>query len=196
LQTEVAAYLARADLTARIPIFIQQAEEEFNDSIRAPQMETKASLSITGEYVAVPADFLEFRSGYLESSPRRPLEYLSGDIQTRVYGSVTNRDASAPCYFSRVGDNFRFAPVPSSTVPATIVYYAKIPALSGTSTNWLLTRAPSIYLWQSIFQALIYIQDDQRAGNANAAYDRALERFKRSADKSRWGGPAMAMRAV
>ncbi len=194
LKASVAAWLNRADLTATIPDFILLAESRFNRTLRARQMETKANLSITGEYVAVPSDWLEFRSGYIDSAPRRPLAYLSGDTQSARY-DTTSDSTSGPVYFSIAGTNFRFSPTPT-VVNAVILYYAAIPAMASNATNWLLTAYPDAYLYGSILQASGYIQDDPRVPGIKQAYDEVIAQITYASTRARWGGPGMATRAA
>ncbi len=196
LKASVAAWISRADLTATVPDFILLAESRINRTLRARQMESRVNLTITGEYVTAPNDFLEFRSGYINSDPRRPLAYLSPDEQSAQFGSTVNPTLAYPCYFSFAGNSFRFAPIPSSGVDAVIVYYAAIPPLATNATNWLLTAYPDAYLYGSILQAAAYIQDDPRVPGIKGLYDEVIAQIDSASKRSRWGGPGMAMRAA
>ena len=194
LLASIAAWLARADLTTTIPDFVLLAEAKFNRTLRARQMETRANLTISGEYVPVPNDWLEFRSGYIDSAPRRPLHYLSSDTQTERFDASTQR-TEGPVHFSMAGNNFRFAPTPA-TVDAVILYYAAIPPLASNATNWLLTAHPDAYLYGSIMQAEGYIQNDPRIAGVKALYEEVIGQIMNASNRARWGGPAMAARAA
>jgi hypothetical protein len=159
LQTEAASYLGRADLTAIIPTFIALAEAKFNRTLRTRDMITKdAAFSITGEYVAVPTGFLEAKAFMLNASPRQELTFMPDDTQVDMYPTSNE----TPLFYSIVGSNFRFAPVPSTTVTATLTYYKAIVALATTSPNWLLTSHPDIYLYGTLMEAAPYLHDDSR----------------------------------
>jgi hypothetical protein len=161
LQTEAASYLGRADLTAIIPTFIALAEAKFNRTLRTRDMITKdAAFSITGEYVAVPTGFLEAKAFMLNASPRQELTFMPDDTQVDMYPASNE----TPLFYSIVGSNFRFAPVPSTTVTATLTYYKAIVALATTSPNWLLTSHPDIYLYGTLMEAAPYLHDDNRIG--------------------------------
>jgi hypothetical protein len=161
LQTEAASYLGRADLTAIIPTFIALAEAKFNRTLRTRDMITKdAAFSITGEYVAVPTGFLEAKAFMLNASPRQELTFMPDDTQVDMYPTSNE----TPLFYSIVGSNFRFAPVPSTTVTATLTYYKAIVALATTSPNWLLTSHPDIYLYGTLMEAAPYLHDDNRIG--------------------------------
>jgi len=192
LATAVANFLARADLTSRIPEFVALAEAKLNRKLRTPEMETKVTFPITGEYVPLPTGFLEVRSFYLDSDPFTALSYLPPDTQTGylIAGS------SIPAYFSIVGTNFRFAPVPSATYNATLIYYAAPPSVKtgGSATNWLLTAHPDLYLWASCYWGAVYLQDEVKASASKGLYDEALAEVMTLGRRTRWGGPSMAMR--
>lgn len=196
LLASIAAWLPRADLTSTIPDCILMAEADFNKRLRTLQMETRANLTITGEYVTAPTDFKEFRSGYVGSSPRRELRYLSPDAQTRTNGPSNPRSCGA-VYFSLAGTSFRFDPPPTSLpVDAVILYYAAIPPLSLNATNWLLTDHPQLYLMASLFWASVLIKDSEGAVGYKQVAEGLINDANDAARKARWGGPGMAMRAA
>jgi hypothetical protein len=63
LKTTIASYLARSDLTAMIPTFIQLAELRLRRELRTRQMLVVATANTTGgdSTVGLPTDFLEMR---------------------------------------------------------------------------------------------------------------------------------------
>ena len=193
LKTEIAAWISRADLTTAIPGLVQFAESRFNRTLRARQMETKAAFSITGEYVAAPAEFLEFRSGYTTTTPRTALAFMPSDTLT---DSFSSEGTGRPQYFCVEGSNFRFGPIPDATYDATIVYYAAIPPLELNATNWLLLAHPDLYLYGALLQGEGYIMDDPRLPLIKAAYDEGVAQLNNDSRKARWGGNAMAARAA
>lgn len=199
LKTSIATWLARSDLTAQIPDFILLAEKRLNRKLRARLQEGRAQLNISGEYVTVPNDFLEFRSGYLNSSPRRPLVFMPNDQQTEKTPPITwltQWAGTQPCYFSIQGDSFRFAPIPSGADTAQIQYFQKIPPLGSNATNWLLTEHPDAYLYGSLLEASANIQDDPRLGLWKSAYDEVIEEINSMSRRARFGGNGMRIVAA
>jgi hypothetical protein len=110
--------------------------------------------------VAVPTGFLEAKAFMLNASPRQELTFMPDDTQVSMYPNSNE----SPLFYSIVGSNFRFAPVPSTTVTATLTYYKAITALATTSPNWLLTSHPDIYLYGTLMEAAPYLHDDNRIG--------------------------------
>lgn len=188
LLAEVASYLGRADLIASIPTFVQFAQTRINREVRVPAMITKnATYSITGEYVAVPTDFLEAKHFYLNTNPRTSLEPHAAGVMTDDYTTVDQ-----PKYFAVEGTNFRFSPVPNATYTATLIYYAKPAALAASSqeTNSLFpTIAPELYLYASLLEAEGFIQDDPRLATWAQAYQRGVDSLNSAGKGSKHGGP-------
>lgn len=195
LATAVANWMARADLTSRIPEFVQLAEAKLFRELRTPEMITKdAAFSITGEYVAVPTGFLEAKAFMLNSNPRSEILYMPDDTQVSSYKT----SAASPLYFNVVGTNFRFAPVPAGTVTATLTYY-KAPATCSTGStehNWILDSHPDLYLYGTLLEAAGYLQDDQAVARWAQGYALALSQLKTQASRMQWGGNGMTVRAA
>ena len=82
LQSTIADYLARTDLTTQIPLFIQLAENRLRRDLRIRPMLKVVTTTTTASdaTVALPSDFLEMRDIHIESNP----------IQTIVYQNPSN----------------------------------------------------------------------------------------------------------
>ena len=63
LQTEIASWLDRSDLTAQIPTFIKLAEARINRTLRVRAMETVVQHTMVGlsKRIALPSDYLQMR---------------------------------------------------------------------------------------------------------------------------------------
>lgn len=194
LATAVANWLGRADLSSRVPEFVRLSEAKMNRELRTPEMITKdATYSITGEYVAVPTGFLEAKAFMLNTTPRRPILFMPDDNQVSSYST----GSSYPLYFSVVGGNFRFAPIPDATYTATLTYY-KAPATNSTGStehNWLLDNHPDLCLYGALLEAAGYLQDDQRVSVWAQAYSLALDQLRRQGARMQLGN-GMTIRAA
>lgn len=155
LQTAVATWLHRNDLTAVIPDFITLAEAKFNRLLRVRDMEDAISGTITSGAVALPADFAELKSLYADTSPPvslqpKSLEWIRNQAEL----------ATTPLHYAFDQGSLVFWPS-SGDVAGT--YYARIPALSASNTtNWLLTKWPDLYLFGALEQSAPYLKADQR----------------------------------
>jgi hypothetical protein len=78
------------------------------------------------------------------------------------------------CVFDIVGDNI--TTYPSSTATIDLEYYTKIPALSDSNTtNWLLTKAPLVYLYGSLIAAEPFMMDDARATTYGVLFSKSIK---------------------
>ncbi len=74
LQSLVANYLARDDLSTQIVDFIQLGEVRMRRDLRLRQMLTSTDLTINATDVSIPSDFLELRELHIESTPITQLD--------------------------------------------------------------------------------------------------------------------------
>lgn len=163
LQASIAGWLNRADLTSQIPDFIALAEARFNRDLRVPQMMNRDTAAVTSGYVSLPADLLELITLRVQGSNRyEAMEFISNE----TYFDYLNDGLTGETrYYTIIGNKIQLLPEPSSTAPITLelIYTEKIPALSVSNpTNWLLTKAPDLYLVASMLAAEVYLMNDER----------------------------------
>lgn len=189
LRTAVASFLNRADLASSIDTFIELATARFSDELRTPEMETVATTTITGEWTALP---LDFRAVRLLESDGSVLEYRTPWQLQRL---VQNKTRPHVPVFTVQDMMFRVYPFPTGSV-VELTYYAAIPALSAdSSTNWLLTKRPDVYLYGALAQARIFLHDDERVIAAQAFVDKYIAEANRSARHIAHGSAPLAVRA-
>lgn len=179
LQAAIANWLARDDLTGRIPEFVALTEAKLNRSLFVPQMETRSSTTIDinsaePEFVSLPSDFQTMRRIRLSGVTGKPaLKFLTGTQMDTVRYSRDNV-AGQPCYFSIVGTEIELVPTPREAYVLEMVYRATIPPLASNATNWLLTMAPDVYLYGSLMEAAPYTKDDERVSIWLAGFTSAM----------------------
>jgi hypothetical protein len=167
LQATVAGYLARDDLTSRIPDFVVLAEAKFNRVLLHPRMETRDTLTVntllaSPEFLDLPTDFQTMRMVRLPDETGKPrLQFLT-QTQMDDYRYSVDNVTGTPVYFTVVGDELELAPTPNEDMDIEVLYRANIPPLASNSTNWLLTLAPDLYLYGTLLEASPYIQNDAR----------------------------------
>ena len=157
-------------------------------------MIVRATASITTEYSAVPDNFLEVKSFKLDTNPVTPLQFETIDSMDTL--AVTYRTSTKPVFFTVVGEQFRYLPVPDTAYTGELIYYAKLSKLSTTNTtNWLLTSAPDVYLYGALMQAAPYLQDDARITVWASMYRAGLEEVTKADDRSSSTGGVLITRA-
>ena len=178
LQTAVADYLARDDLTSYIPNFIQNAENKLYRTLNLRNEETALSVTITSGVAAVPTDFKAMKFCYYNSSPINLLRWVG--IEELYNDYPTRSETGYPEVIAREGSNFVFGPVAiDGTTILKGIYYAKQDPLRTTDPSWYVTNAPEVLLYGSLLEAAPFIQDDPRIMVWQKFYDDAVATLKR-----------------
>jgi hypothetical protein len=193
LVTEIAEWLNRTDLNARIPGFIRLCESRLNRLLRTPDMETTAPIVATAEDNALPLDFLAMRSLYIEGSPDRPLNEYSPNSMARAYSG----SAGIPVGFAVFSGILRLVPPPAASTTLQMVYFAKLtPLTDGLPSNWLLESHADIYLYGTLLCASAFVDDPARVQQWKAAYDEAIGELISAGAKARYGSGPLVPTAV
>lgn len=193
LQTTIANYLSRDDLTSAIPDFIQLAEIRLRRDLRLRQMLTQTSTTATsgGATISLPSDFLQARDVYVDSDPDFPVTFATPSIFIR--NGRTN-ESGVPAFYTILGSTIQFAPIPDSDYTIKILYYAAPAFLSTSNTsNLWLTTCPDALLYASLGEAEPYIMNDPRLQTWGALYDRAIASLTRSDEESQYSGVPLTM---
>lgn len=186
LKASVADWLNRADLTAQVPDFIALAEARFNRELRVNSMLQRDQTIATTDYVNLPDDWLEHVSITVvgDKTIREPLVYVSNE----VFNQLRLQNLTGTFRYYTIQDN-KIALLPamsSGTTTLEIFYYGKIPALSSSvATNWLLSRAPDLYLFGALMAADVYLQNDERVPQWAAAVQMAMESLHKESERAK-----------
>jgi len=158
LQASVATWLFREDLTALIPDFIALAESRINRDLRLREFEATATGS--GASFAMPSDAVSItRVAVQTSDGRMKVLPYAAPAQQSLYAPGSGEEPQA---FAVLANVVTFLP-PSSSASWELLYYPSIPALTNAApTNWLLTRAPDIYLFATLMEAEPYLYNEER----------------------------------
>jgi len=197
LKTSIANWLNRTDLTTEIAEdFIVLAEKDFNSKLRIGRMiESNASFTIDSEIETLPTDFLQVRDFYiLEGGTKHSLQYITPAQMDQIKGSSTT---GMPRTFTILGDNFRFAPIPSSSYTGVINYYKSFsPLSSSVATNYILTSHPSIYLYGALYHAANFLGgiEPRQVQQWQQQYITALERLERNDREDQYGNAPLQQR--
>lgn len=203
LQTAIANWLARADLTARIPEFITLAEAKFNRLLDVRQMEQRSTTTIATnstdpQYISLPTDFQSMRRVCLSSVTGKPtIEYLTPTALYEMRFGTFADDTGQPTFFTIIGSEMELLPVPDQDYTIEMVYRKVIPALSDSNTtNWLLTMAPDAYLYGSLMEASLFTQNDERVPTWAQMYKGAIDGLTSLNFTSAYNAGPISVRAV
>ena len=194
LQTTLASYLGRTDLTAMIPTFITLAEARLQRELRTRPMLKSATATMTGgdNTVGLPTDFLEMRDLFTQGNPRMPVSYMSPSAFTR---NARATESGRPVDYSVIGSEMNFAPIPDGAYVLEMLYYYKPDALSSTNaSNVFLANYPDLLLYGSLAQAEPYLMNDARLATWASLYASTLELITTSDDSSEYNGVPLQMK--
>lgn len=179
LTSALADWLKRTDLTARIPDFIRLTEARLNRLLRDPDMIVSGTLSFTNGTATLPAEFGELIA-FGPTGRRLSL------VTAQEFGTYEAASGD-PTVYSVIGGSIKVLPSQgSASTPYT--YFRGIPALTvSNTTNWLMTRAPDLYLYGSLLQAEMFGWNDERLPMLKSAFDEGISELRTDGDSRRWG---------
>jgi hypothetical protein len=184
LQAELQSWLwNRADVVARIPVFIQLCEAQMNRRLQARLSVVRVPITIAGETLTTPDDFSGAISILLQTDPLSELDFMTPDgLSLRANGEGAIASGN-PDSYTVEGANFRFYPVPGAAIDAMLTYRQKIPALSDSNaSNWILTNHPDAYLYGALMQSAPWLRDDQRVALWQQAFGQILTDIQSNSD--------------
>jgi hypothetical protein len=194
LQTSIANYLARSDLTTQIPDFIRLTEIRLRRDVRIRQMLKLSYTSMTGSTVGLPSDFLEMRNLYLETNPEQPLTYQTPSIFTR---DGLAQESGQPKNYTILSNEIQVSPAPNGTFNVYMLYYAAPAFLSNSNTsNVFMAECPDLLLYGSLVEAEPYLMNDNRLGVWAGMFQRGLESLTTSDDRGEYSGAPISMKVA
>lgn len=159
LQTAVADYLAKSNLTTFIPNFVQNAENKLYRTLNLRNEETALAVTVTSGTGTVPTDFKALKFAYADTSPVTRLDWTSLEVLYDKYPDRTGAETAK--LISREGANFVFGPFPADFTLSGI-YYAKQDNLFTTDPSWYVSNAPEVLLYGALLEAEPFLRNDVR----------------------------------
>ena len=193
LQTAIAGYLARSDLTSQIPDFIRLCEVRLRRDLRIRQMLKSVTTATTAsdETVELPSDFLEARDFVVVGNPVQPLNYLSPSLFNR---NARAAEAGKPIDYTILANDFQLAPIPDGAYTVKLLYYSAPTFLSDTNTsNAFLANCPDLLLYGSLIEAEPYLMNDPRLATWVTMFNRGLDSLTTSDQKGQYSGVPLVM---
>ena len=192
LQTAVANWLDRDDLTDRIPEFISLAEARFNRILRIRMMET-ISTSITTaagtKDYDLPTGYVQMKEFHLTTSPATPLAYVTPEMMFRMW---PGSNEAKPNVYTIITGKVSLGPTPDAVYTTSMLYYKTVDALGDdNTTTTMLTQNPDVYLYGSLLEAEPFLMNDQRVELWATAFQQALTDIQDQDNKDRHSGSEM-----
>ena len=194
LQTSIANYLARSDLTSQIPDFITFAENRLRRELRIRQMlKSVTTATVSGDNtVELPSDFLQVRDFVVMTNPIQPLSYSS---PSALSNDPRASEVGVPLSYTILANEFQVSPSPDGVYTVRLLYFAAPAYLSSSNTtNVFLTKAPDALLYASLIEAEPYLMNDARINTWGTMYDRAIGSLTKSDEEGQYSGVPLAMK--
>ena len=205
LQTAVANWLDRSDLSDRIPEFIALTEARMNRTLRLAIMLNVDTTTLGGANKLVagtrdyslPSGYLQMLDFALTTDPITPLSYITPENMNRMWAGS---QLGIPKAYTIFSDNasgtpikkVKLGPSPAGTYTYSMMFYKKIDALSDSNTTeQMLTNNPDVYLYGSLLEAEPFLMNDQRVQLWATAFQEALRALQEQDNKDRHSGSAM-----
>jgi hypothetical protein len=184
LQTDFAQYVKRTDSTPRIAGYVALFEARAGRKLRLRQQETAFSGTIdSNSRIALPVDWAAFKVLTSDADQRTlKAQSLESVLSSRRYPGGTPTMYAIDAGFARF----------DGAGSVTGVYYARIPGLVATGTNWLSVAAYDAYLFGTLAEAHVDAYDEERAQLYSTRSDAALQELIDNDRRDRFGGPLMA----
>lgn len=198
LQTAIAEELNRADLAAKIPLFIQLFEKAYNKDPRGRIQDSVviSTADIALDLSPVPADYIQMQNLRIPASTCNPegLQLLtSQQVGWFRFQYITPGE---PLYYAIIGGKLRLLPIPDQSYTFEMEYYAKLPALDGVTntTNWLLNDHPDIYFYGALLHAEPFLKNDERIATWAKLLGDLMEALNTTDDRAQFSGDTLKMR--
>ena len=191
LQIAIGNHLNRTDMLTVAPDLITLAEAKFNRDHRLRNI-VQQSISPDADDHALPESFRELISlAHDSDSYIGPIVIVSPDELSnhrRRHGPSNG----VPTHAAIIGTAtklLRFAPVPGVAYAMQIVYNSSVTPLSDSlPSNWLLAKAPDIYLYGALVEAEAFLQEDQRVMLWKQMVEDAIQRHYINQERAEYGG--------
>lgn len=192
LQAAVLSWTHRAGdsaVEAIVPDCIRLAEARFNRTLRVSSMEeTLAETALSSGAASLPTGFLSFKEVRYVGDTNYTLQPKSLEF---IRAQETNTGNGAR-YFAVTGTQIVCWPE-SGSIKGT--YYKEVPALASNSTNWLLTAHPDLYLFATLTEMALWLEDDSRIPLWAEKASALLDMVQRADDRNLFDGGPLAARA-
>jgi hypothetical protein len=193
LKAAVADWLNRDDLTTQIAQFIELYEERADDLVRSRLGLARTTLTLTGQFTALPTDFAEVESAWVTSPYKRLI--VMDSKQLAEERQRTADAAGTLKWIAVAGAEMEGFPTPAANTDIELLYFRTVTPLAAEgSSNWLLLAHPDLYLYGSLIASAPFLHDDERINLWTGMHDRRLAEINIASERTKHGGSAPRIR--
>jgi hypothetical protein len=198
LVSNIEAYTenTEADFIAKIPVFVQQAEQRIYNSVQFPSIRKNVTgvVSTTTPYLSAPNDYLaSYSLAVIDASGN--YEYLlNKDVNFIRQAYPKASDVGLPKFYALFGPttsgstittelSFILGPKPDSNYTVELHYYYYPESIVTAGTTWLGDNFDTVLLYGSLVEAYTYMKGEADMMSLyNQKYMEALALAKRLGD--------------
>lgn len=188
LQTQIANWLARSDLTTYIPDFITLFEAAAARKLKVRPQATTTTLTPSGGVATLPTDYLGFQRVTWLGTPNHDLAYVAPSIWSSFHPA--DESTNIPVEFTIEGPSIKIGASNDSNI--VLSYFQRTTAVS-SALNWLYTNHPDAYLFGSLAEANAFDKKIDLAGVWKARRDEVFDEIAKLDFNERQG---MAIRIL
>lgn len=193
LKTATSNWLKRSDLSSYLDDFVTLGEKRIMRDVRATEMETALSVTISSGTASVPSGFLGLKNAYVDGSPTQKL-YVASIAQ--IYEKYPQRSSDGkPRFIAYDAGSFIFGPYPDSGYTIKGTYYKRQGPLSSAVYD-LFSNNPDLYLFACLCEAEPFMKNDKRIPVWEAKYGMIRDAINTEAKGIANSGGALVMTAA
>lgn len=199
LQTAIANWLARADLTNIIPEFIQLAESRLNRDVKSPRNLQIFTGTLASNYFDFPVLFLQ-QEGKFKEIKKLSITYGGRDcvLEPMTPNQATDVSVVGPPRGYYVLGAAVYVIGGNGDENYSLTAEMSLPDISSAVnaySNWVLQKAPELYLYAALLEASPYLKADNRIAIWAEGYRVALESLNAQEERL-VRGPGMHIKPV
>lgn len=185
LKTAISNWTHRGDIATYADDLVTLGEARINREIRATEMETAMSVTISSGVATAPTGFMGLKNAYVDGSPTQKLYVKSA---ADIYDKYPDRSSQGkPTFIAYDAGNFIFGPYPDSTYTIKGTYY-KLQGPLSSGTYALFTTNPDLFLFASLAEAAPFMVNDKRVQLWEAKYNQIKNDINARSESQRYGG--------
>lgn len=185
LRFAVSDHVGNRTISDVFPRLVQTAEVNLNRRLRLRQQITYATLTFVNGAAPLPADFLEMIHVF---------DSLGKQLRA---GSLAEAQIVGSQYWRYAIDGTNIVQNGYSGT-RNVEYFAALPTLtaSPSSTNWLLSLAPDVYLYACGLEAAKFLKDVDLAQATKVLLDDAMASIRVQDERARWANSTVRVQGL
>lgn len=158
LKTQFEAILNRTDITSTLTeTFINQALARTQRELKSPPQEKTQTTTVTAGFTSHPVPY-DYQAMIDLAVDDEPVQF----IPVTRFRTLNNDEVGSPIYWTRIGSEIYFCPIPVEDAVITLNYYGEFTSLiDDTDETTLTVSAPDLLIYGALSYAADYYLDER-----------------------------------